>query len=76
VENEVAPVLAMFDGAELHAVTAPQVLAGASDQVWAGGRFQALALQMAKPVVPASIDGIRLDNHWTRLAFRENKTIT
>lgn len=123
-EKAAAPVLAMFDGAELHAVAAPQALAGyggdivatrasagdgfavscpraqgialfaadgvwqgliplpeacalagAADQVWAGGRFQAMALQPAIPASPASIDGIRLDNHWIRLASRENQAI-
>lgn len=119
-DKAAAPVLAIFDGAELHAVTTPHVLAGyggdivatrvatrapvgagfavscpraqgialfaadgawqgliplseacalagAPDQIWAGGRFQSMMLQMAMPVVQASIDGIRLDNHWIRL---------
>jgi len=42
-------------------------LAAAADQVWVGGRLQALTLKAAMPAALAPIPGIRLDNHWIAL---------
>ncbi len=43
-------------------------LAAAPDQIWVGGRLQALALKATTPWNRWAVPGIRLDNHWISLA--------
>lgn len=43
-------------------------LAATPDRLWAGGRLQALAMTTDRQDAHASLPGIRLDNHWIRLA--------
>jgi hypothetical protein len=43
-------------------------LTAAPDRLWAGGRLQALAMNSDRQDAHAALPGIRLDNHWIRLA--------